>query len=196
MPVARAIRGEATDDVEEFIRNPKRPEGLWLNVSSRPLKDETGAVIGGVSVYRDITAYKQAEAAHRQSEALYHSLVESLPLSMFRKDLEGRSTFGNQRFCATMGRSLDEILGKTDFDFCPRELAEKYRRDDQSVVATGQTLEDIEEHQIQGGDKRYIHVLKTPVCCGDGTIIGIQVLFWDIAEAQRPGTATPAAGYR
>ena len=54
------------------------------------------------------------------------------------KDLEGRFTFANQKFCAELGRTLEEIKGKTDFDFFPKELAEKYRRDDKDVLGNGQ----------------------------------------------------------
>ncbi len=60
--------------------------------------------------------------ALQDSEALYHSLVETLPVCMFRKDLNGRFTFGNQAFCDTLRRPLDYILGKTDIAFYPSEL--------------------------------------------------------------------------
>src|SRR5262249_7428825 len=68
----------------------------------------------------------KTEEALRKSEVFHHSLVESLPQTILRKDLEGRFTFGNQNFCNELGRSLDEIRGKTDFDFFPAELATKY----------------------------------------------------------------------
>ena len=51
----------------------------------------------------DITQRKLAEEKLRESEALYHSLVETLPQNIFRKDLEGRFTFVNQRFCQHAG---------------------------------------------------------------------------------------------
>src|ERR1700716_3538249 len=86
------------------------------------------------------------------SEALYQSLVESLPLSVFQKDLDCRLLFGNRRFCEALGRTPEELRGRTDFDLFPRELAEKYRRDDLHVIATGELLEDIE--QIAGAEGR------------------------------------------
>ena len=66
-------------------------------------------------------------------EALYLSLVENLPVSVARKDLSGRITFANQAFCALLDLSLDEVLGKSDFDLYPEELASKYRHDDKLV---------------------------------------------------------------
>ena len=130
----------------------------------------------------DITQRRQAEEKLRNSEALYHSLVETLPQNIFRKDLEGRFTFANQQFCKILGRPLEEIVGKTDFDFFPRELAEKYQRDDRRVMQTGKPYETVEEHQPPGRDKIYVQVVKTPLYGADGTIIGLQGIFWDITQ--------------
>ena len=126
----------------------------------------------------------RAEQALRDSESLYHSLVENLPLNVFRKDLDGRFTFANSRFLATMGRPMDEILGKTDFDFFDSELAQKYRQDDLRVIETGETFEDVEQHMV-GGDRHYVEVLKTPVHDARGNIVETQGIFWDITARKR-----------
>ena len=66
---------------------------------------------------------ERREEALKNSEALYHSLVDTLPLCIFRKDLEGRFTFGNQAFCASLKTPLQQLVGKSDRDFYPSELA-------------------------------------------------------------------------
>lgn len=180
LPLMRAIRGETSDQVEMFVRNAKIPQGVYISVSGAPLLDELGTNKGGVAVFRDITIQKRAEQRLRSSEALYHSLIESLPVKIFRKDLEGRFTFGNEKFCQTLDRSLEEIIGKTDYDYYPKELADKYRRDDRHVVATGTIFEDIEEHQDPGGALAFVHVLKTRMFDANNQIVGVQGLFWDI----------------
>jgi PAS domain S-box-containing protein len=119
------------------------------------------------------------------SEAFYHSLVENLPQHILRKDLNERFTFANQRFCNLLGKPLEEIIGKTDFDFFPPQLAEKYQRDDRYVIRTGQTFETVEENQAPSGEKIYVNVIKTPIYDGKGQIIGIQGIFWDITERKR-----------
>ncbi len=133
-----------------------------------------------VWMFDDVTERKEAEQAARDTGALCSSLVENLPQNIFRKDLAGRFTFANRRFCQSVGRPLSEILGKTDSDFFPAELAAKYRKDDDRVIESGGVLETVEEHQPPDGKRLFVQVLKSAVRDGRGQIIGTQGIFWDI----------------
>jgi two-component system NtrC family sensor kinase len=128
---------------------------------------------------------RRTERALRQSEVFYHSLVETIPQMILCKDLLGRFTFANQKFCAELGKSLEEIKGKTDLDFFPKELAEKYRRDDQDVIASGQILDVVEQHVTPKGETLHVQVMKTPLFGDDGKPIGIQGIFWNVSERMR-----------
>jgi PAS domain S-box-containing protein len=134
---------------------------------------------------RQAAERRHAERALRQTELFYHSLVESIPQMILCKDLDGRFTFANQKFCAELGQSLEEIKGKTDFDFFPAELAQKYRRDDRAVIESGQVLDVVEEHVTPKGEKLYVQVMKTPLHGPDGKAIGIQGIFWDVTARLR-----------
>ncbi len=138
-----------------------------------------------LSVFHDITERKRTEEALRESELLHHSLVENLPQNVFRKDLQERFTFVNQRFCDTLGRPRAEIIGKTDFDFFPSELALKYRRDDRRVMDAGETFETVEAHQTPDHGKIYVQVVKTPLFDTMGNVSGIQGMFWDVTERKK-----------
>ena len=155
---------------------------IWISENCRAIRDSKGRLLYYEGTVEDITQQKLAEEKLRHSEALYHSLVETLPQNIFRKDLEYRFTFANRQFCRILGRTLEEIVGKTDFDFFPAELAEKYQRDDRLVLETGQAYETVEEHQAPGASKIYVHVVKTPLRNADGTIMGLQAIFWDITQ--------------
>ncbi len=136
-------------------------------------------------IIHDITERKLAEERLRNSEALFQSLVETLPQNVFRKDLSGRFTFANQRFCQSLGRPKADILGKTDFDFFPPALAEKYQNDDRRIIATGKLFETVEEHQPPDGQKLFVQVSKTPLYDPHGQAIGVQGIFWDVTERVR-----------
>ena len=119
------------------------------------------------------------------SEAFYHSLVEHLPQNIFRKDLEERFTFANQRFCQLLGKPLEQIIGRTDFDFYPPSLATKYQQDDRYVISTGKPFEVTEENIAPNGEKIYVHVVKTPIRNAKGQVLGTQCIFWDVTERKR-----------
>jgi PAS domain S-box-containing protein len=118
----------------------------------------------------------------QRAEAVYHSLVQTLPQNIFRKDISGKFTFGNRHFCQTLGHPLEEIVGKTDFDFYAPELAARYRHDDLEVARLGRTMDVVEEHVTPGGDRLYVQVIKTPVRGPDNQVIGVQGIFWDVTD--------------
>ena len=172
------------DTITGFESQIYRKDGsiIWISENCRAIRDARGELVYYEGTVEDITQRRQAELDLRKSESLYHSLVETMPQNVFRKDLQGRFTFANQQYCQHYHCKLEDILGKTDFDFFPAELAEKYRRDDWRVMETGQTYEITEEHQPIGQPKSYIQVVKTPLFGEEGKIIGLQGIFWDITQ--------------
>ncbi len=134
---------------------------------------------------REIAERQRAEQALRESEALYTSLVESLPLNVFRKDIQGRIVFANQRMCDTVGKTSEDLFGKTDFDLFAPDLAEKYSRDDAEILSEGGILEEVEEHRTPEGKRIDVQVLKAAVHDSTGRIVGVQGMFWDVTERRR-----------
>lgn len=118
----------------------------------------------------------------RRSEALYHAMLDGLPLSIFRKDRDSRLTLGNAAFLKDMGRTPEELYGKSDHDLFPKDLADKYRADDKRVMASGEEFHDIEQHLDSDGKRKFVEVMKTQVCDHDGKVIGTQCAYWDVTK--------------
>ena len=138
-----------------------------------------------VGVGIDISDRKRAEARLFESEGLYCSLVENMPQSLFRKDKDGRFTFVNGKFCTTLGKTADEVIGKTVFDLYPPQIAFCYVEDDIRIMETGLPVEKEDAYFHQNGIPVTVHVVKTPLFDPEGRVSGIQGIFWDITERKR-----------
>jgi two-component system, sensor histidine kinase and response regulator len=138
-----------------------------------------------VELERSLLEHRRTQDALRNSEMFYQTLVESLPQNILRKDTQGRFVFANHKFCASLGKPLHEVLGKTDWDFFPPHLADKYHRDDVRVMATREAVDTIEANQTPQGDRIFVHVIKTPLYDTAGNVVGIQGIFWDVTERKK-----------
>lgn len=77
LPLVRALRGESTESIELYLRNPKGGEGRWAQVTARPLRDPDGGLAGAVAVMVDVTERRRLEAgiqAHRAELGRYARL--------------------------------------------------------------------------------------------------------------------------
>lgn len=166
-------------DIEEKL---VWPDGriTWASTTKVPLRDKKGKIVGTFGLSRDISGEIESQKEMRRADALYRSLVDNLPQNFFRKDLEGRVVFANRQYCATLGKTLKELLGKTDHDLFPPELARKYREDDARVLKTGVALDTVEAHQPPGKGTIYVRVVKTPVLDSDNRAMGVQGIFWEV----------------
>jgi PAS domain S-box-containing protein len=113
----------------------------------------------------------------------FHSLLDNIPQCVFRKDLNSRFVSANASFCGSVKRNLEDIIGRTDFDFYPEERAKEYVEVDNRVMSTQEPIERVEEHRFPGEDKsRWVRVVKTPVLDGGKKVVGVQAIFWDVTE--------------
>jgi sigma-B regulation protein RsbU (phosphoserine phosphatase) len=176
------------DTITGFESQIYRKDGsvIWISENCKAVRDAGGKLVYYEGTVEDITARRDAEERVRASEAIYHSLVETMPQGVFRRDLQGRFTFANQHYCKYHGVKPEDILGKSDFDLYPKEAAEKYWRDDRHIMETNETMTIIEETQPVGAKQKcYHHVIKSPLYGLDGKIAGLQGMFWDITKERQ-----------
>lgn len=115
------------------------------------------------------------------AESSYKNLLANMPQKVFYKNKDSVYVTVNPSYAKDFDVPPDYFVGKTDYDLFPKELAEKYRADDQHIIQSGTTI-DFDESYLYKGEERAVHTLKTPVRDDTGNIIGILGIFWDITE--------------
>ncbi|MCA9146173.1 MAG: PAS domain S-box protein [Planctomycetaceae bacterium] len=133
----------------------------------------------------EILERRQAEVELGESESLYHSLVDHIPLCVARKDTEGKFTFVNKALCTLFRMKPEQVIGKTDYDLFAPEAAETHRSLDAKVASTGELAEVFETVRLPGGLEFDIHTIKTPIYGCEDEVIGTQLLFWDITAQKK-----------
>jgi PAS domain S-box-containing protein len=116
-------------------------------------------------------------------EYLLRSLIDSVPDYLFVKNLEGRFVVANPAVAEDLGHTVDDLIGKTDFDLHERELAEKFFATEQAVIKSGEPEIDIEEFVVTAtGRKKWLSKSKLPLRNTEGVIVGVVGVCRDISE--------------
>jgi len=155
MPLARAVGGEETRDVEMFVRNPARKGGVYIRVTASPLKDPSGNAKGGVAIFRDINERKWAEALLRDSEARFRSIVEATATAVIILGRDHRILEFNPKAEQIFGLGRADALGKDFLDLClPSEFHDAVAADVLRALAGESTPGFETPVQGQGGKER------------------------------------------
>lgn len=130
---------------------------------------------------------KQAEEALRNERFLLRTVIDNIPDSIYCKDTATRKTLSNLTNLHHAGlKSEAEILGKTDFDLYPKELAAEFYADDQLVLQSGEPLMNREEFVVlENGEKKWQLTSKLPLKDKDGSIIGLVGIGHDITQRRQ-----------
>jgi PAS domain S-box-containing protein len=133
------------------------------------------------------TERKRAEEALTEERNLLRTLIDNLPDYIYAKDTESRFVLGNIAAAREVGATTpDEMLGKTDFDFFPEELAAQYYADEQAIFRSGQPLVNREEPVIDHvGNRLWVLTTKVPLRDSQGQIVGLVGMNHDITERKR-----------
>jgi PAS domain S-box-containing protein len=186
-------RGETTDVEYRVVR----PDGSirWMRDRGFPVRGPSGEVYRMAGIAEDITERKQAEASLYESEQRLRAILDNWPSVIFVKDLEGRYLLANRACEGYSGEPPERMLGKTDYDYFPREIAERYRADDLNVLHTG-TAVRYEESGALRGEGRASLTVKFPLCDAAGRPYAVCGIATDITDLKRAEQALKEADRR
>jgi PAS domain S-box-containing protein len=140
-----------------------------------------------LSIFRDVTERKQLEQALERERGLLRTVINNLPDRIFAKDTESRFIINNDAHLHALGTQLQsDVVGKSDFDFRPRALADAMFMDDQEVIRSGKRILEKEEQTVDpSGKSGYRLVTKVPMHDKQGTVVGLVGISRDVTERKR-----------
>ena len=183
LPLVVAARtGQPQRDYLLFARTSSRPEGYFIGGSAIPLLHNDGSPRGAVVIFRDVTRSLQREAQLAESERQKKAILDNIPDIAWLKDREGRYIVVNQRLAEAAARERPEdVVGLTDVDLWPRDLAEGYRADDEEVMREGGHKFVEEQFVNVATQTRYwIETVKTRIVDENGKVLGTTGIAHDV----------------
>uniref|UniRef100_A0ACD5H1T5 PAS domain-containing protein n=1 Tax=Desertifilum tharense IPPAS B-1220 TaxID=1781255 RepID=A0ACD5H1T5_9CYAN len=166
--VEQALAGESVN-FETQLTYPRAGK-RYASVSYTPHINDRGEVEGFVVLVNDISDRKQTELALRESRALFESFMQHVPGCAYIKDEQGRYVYANAIGTRLTGRSLEELIGKTDFELLDAEYAQLFRDTDLEVLRTNQPVERLERFLHEDGEHMWM-ALKFPFVDASGTAV-------------------------
>ena len=158
----------------------------WV-VSCHPIFGPEQQLLGVSGLWLDISERKRAEAEFRRSKHLFATIIENIPAMVFVKRADKLSfEMVNRHAELTLGRSREQLLGKTDHDFFPPQQAAAFVGADRKLLATGQMVE-IDQEAINTADGTTRHFTTRKVVLRDDAgrashVLGVSI---DVTERKR-----------
>ncbi|WP_232251214.1 PAS domain-containing protein [Janthinobacterium sp. 1_2014MBL_MicDiv] len=191
--------GQAIVDVELKGHSGQQREQAshWI-VSYHPIFGQEQQLLGVSGLWLDITERKRSEAEFRRSKHLFGTIIENIPAMVFVKRADKLSfEMVNRHTELTLGRSREQLLGKSDHDFFPPQQAAAFISADRKLLATGQMVE-IEQEAINTADGTTRHFTTRKVVLRDDAgrashVLGVSI---DVTERKRASEVLHATTWR
>ncbi|MEK0191657.1 PAS domain S-box protein [Microcoleus anatoxicus] len=191
IPLTRAIRGEIVDDAEVFTRHAGKPEGVWVKINARPLKDETGAIQGGVVVCRNITEEKASTKRMQQLAETQEGLLQELKTRqnaldqaaiVSETDLKGIITYVNERFTQISGYSMGELLNRDHRIVNSGYHPKSFFQEMWLMITRGLVWKGEIKNRRRDGSFYWVDSTIAPIFDTSGTIVKYIAIRFDITE--------------
>lgn len=164
---------------------------MWGRVTTTPIRGETGNTLYHMTLVENIDQNIQTAQALETERLFMKYIMDSTFDSIYFKDLETRFVRVNRGTLNKFGlKTLEEITGKTDFDFFPKEIAEVNIAEEKNILETGIPLLDSEGIEMWPDDRpdTWVSSSKVPVRDQNDTLVGIFGISRDITDRKQKET--------
>ena len=176
--------GKPVLNVELSNRVPAHPDELTYWRASYFRVQLPGGKRGIGIVGLDITDRKRAETALQNNIRLLQDLMDGSTSPIFLKDLDGKFITINSALERMLGKSRQELTGKTDYDIAPKEIADYWRSNDKKIIDTGKAMQIVEMADLPDGHHTFL-ANKFPLVDAAGNIYGIGAISHDISDRKK-----------
>lgn len=130
----------------------------------------------------DITEQEALAGTVRKMDSEIQALLNTIPAAVYIKDRQLRYVSVNSRFEKVTGQRFEDIIGRTDGDVLPQEMAAKLKEIDQDVLVYGKSFFNLEQHFTgPQGERYWMSISKAPYFDANGKIAGIVGVSVDIS---------------
>ncbi len=131
---------------------------------------------------QDINDNKQIEVELNNSNQLLRTVIDNVPDAIYMKDTDFRKVVANKIDAQRCNKEIADMIGKTDYEIYPREIAEKYAVDDRKVIKTGKPIINREEILPDGDNLKWVLTSKIPLKNNENKVVGLIGIGRDITE--------------
>ena len=168
----------------EFEMVKKDGSSILVSIHGKTSTHLDGTFKQAHCILHDVTQQRIMESQLRDSEEKNQMLLENIPHKIFYKDSSSVYVTCNRNFASNFAISPEQIEGKTDYDFFPEEMADKFRADDRRVMESGQTEIIEEEYQLPNGEKKCAQTVKKSILDKNGKVLGLLGIYMDITDSK------------
>lgn len=179
-PLFGFLDDAAGPDTRQFA--VRRPDGQQVHIELRLSRVELDGRPHWVAIVRDITQEVTLTRQLQQERILLRTLVDALPYNIYVKDRLGRKTLANKADLKALGAASEaEVLGKSDYDLLPRDVAAACYADDMRVILRGEPVVNRRELIVNySGARQWLETTKLPLRDEQGNIVGLVGIGRDI----------------
>jgi PAS domain S-box-containing protein len=171
----------------ELLNKKKNGELYWEDTRLSPIVDAQGHPLNFLAIKEDVTERKRLQAEVERSAQLLRTLLDNIPALVYIKNTRSEFIVANEPTARAMGAaSPDELIGKTDLDFYPRDMAAQFLANEQDIIRSGQPLVAYEEAATDpNGNPAWHSSTKVPYRGHQGQIEGLVGITIDITQRKR-----------